>query len=47
LEKVIPMSGLATICLTGVLLLGGTERGQVYMADGIKIGEVRQDSAII
>jgi alkaline phosphatase D len=41
------MSGLATICLTVVLSLSGAERAPVYMADGIKIGEVRQDSAIV
>ncbi|MCX5643998.1 MAG: alkaline phosphatase D family protein [Phycisphaerae bacterium] len=40
-----------TICLALVLSLnvgiGAAEGGRVYMADGIKIGEVRQDSAII
>ncbi|MCL5282964.1 MAG: alkaline phosphatase D family protein [Planctomycetes bacterium] len=41
------MSGPVTICLTVVLSLSGVERGSVYMADGIKIGEVRQDAAIV
>jgi len=45
------MSGLATIGLTMILSLsvgtGGAGGGRVYMADGIKIGEVRQDSAIV
>jgi alkaline phosphatase D len=39
------------VCLTGVLLLGvavrAAERADVCMADGIKIGEVRQDAAIV
>ena len=42
-----PMSGLATICLTVVLSVTGAKRASVYLADGIKIGEVRQDSAIV
>jgi alkaline phosphatase D len=50
-EKVAVMSALATICLTVALALnmatGGSEGGHVHMANGIKIGEVRQNSAII
>ncbi len=46
-----PMAGFVTVGLALVLSLnvaaGAAERGRVYMADGIKIGEVRQDSAIL
>jgi len=45
------MSGFATICLSVVLSLNvqmnAAPGGRVYMADGIKIGEVRQDCAIV
>jgi alkaline phosphatase D len=48
---VVLMSGFVTICLALVFSLNvgihAAERGRVYMADGIKIGEVRQDSAIV
>jgi len=47
----VPMSKYATICLTVVLAVNvgarAAEGGRVGMADGIKIGEVRQDSAIV
>jgi alkaline phosphatase D len=50
-EKVVPMSGFAITCLTVALTLnigtGAAPGARVYMADGIKIGEVRQNSAII
>ncbi len=41
------MGGLAILCLTAILSLSGAGRPSVYMADGIKIGEVRQDFAIV
>lgn len=47
----VSMTRVALVCQAVVLLLavggGAAEKAGVYMADGIKIGEVRQDSAII
>jgi alkaline phosphatase D len=51
LEQVVPMGRSGIICLMVAPLLslgmGVAAGGPVYMADGIKIGEVRQDSAIV
>jgi alkaline phosphatase D len=45
------MTRVMVICQAAVLLLGAgleaVEKRGVYMADGIKIGEVRQDSAMV